>query len=181
MRLSLVAILVLSTSLGAQADTARRGGPRQDLPLQPGRTVNIDTDEGTWISLDVSPDGQTIVFDLLGDLYTLPIAGGTATQLTHGMAYDAQPRFSPDGKWVAFTSDRDGADNVWIINVASKQTKQITKGRANRYRSPEWTPDGNYIVVSRAASSIGASKPWMYHRDGGGGVQLVRDPTPLPQ
>ena len=181
MRLSLLAILILSTSLFAQADTTRQnGGPRQDLPLAPGRSINIDTDEGTWISLDVSPDGQTIVFDLLGDLYTLPIAGGNAIQLTRGMAYDAQPRYSPDGKWIVFTSDRDGADNVWIINVATKQTKQVTKGRANRYRSPEWTPDGNYIVVSRAASSIGASKPWMFHRDGGGGVQLVRDPQPLP-
>ena len=150
------------------------------LPLTPARTINLDVDEGTWISLDVSPDGKTIVFDLMGDLYTMPVTGGTATQLTKGLQYDAQPRFSPDGKLVVFTSDKDGGDNVWTIDVATKALKQITKGKQNRYRSPEWVPDGLYIVVSRAASPIGPSKPWMYHKDGGNGVQLVRDPTPVP-
>jgi Tol biopolymer transport system component len=96
------------------------------------------------------------------------------------MAYDAQPRYSPDGRHIVFTSDRDGGDNVWTIDVSTKQTKQITKGKTARYRSPEWTPDGRYIVVSRAATPIGTSKLWMYHRDGGGGAQLIRDPQPLP-
>lgn len=154
---------------------------RPDLPLVSARTINLDTDEGTWLSIDVSPDGRTIVFDLMGDLYTMPVTGGTAASLTRGMAYDAQPRFSPDGRFVAFTSDRDGGDNVWTIDLQTKQAKQITKGKTNRYRSPEWTPDGVYIVVSRAPSPIGPSKPWMFHRDGGSGVQLVRDPQPLPQ
>ena len=151
----------------------------RDLPLDPARTINIDTDEGSWLSVDVSPDGRTIVFDLLGDLYTMPIAGGDATALTTGMAYDAQPRFSPDGKLIVFTSDRDGGDNVWTIDVATKQTKLITRGKGNRYRSPEWTPDGNYIVVSRANTPIGPSKLWMMHKDAGGGTQLIRDPQPM--
>src|SRR5688572_20914892 len=151
----------------------------RDLPLDPARQIAIDTDEGSWLSVDVSPDGRTIAFDLLGDLYTMPIAGGEAMALTTGMAYDAQPRFSPDGKLVVFTSDRDGGDNVWTIDVATKQTKLITKGKGNRYRSPEWTPDGNYIVVSRSGSPIGPSKLWMIHKDAGGGTQLIRDPQPM--
>ena len=179
MRLSLAlpafAVLLAPASLHAQA-----APPKPDLPMVGARTIALDTDEGTWISLDVSPDGRTIVFDLLGDLYTLPIAGGTATQLTKGMMYDAQPRFSPDGRSVVFTSDRDGGDNVWTIDVATGKARQVTKGKTARYRSPEWTPDGDYIVVSRAAAPIGPSKPWMYHKDGGSGVQLVRDPTPVP-
>lgn len=131
------------------------------------------------MSLDVSPDGRTIVFDLLGDLYLIPITGGTASQITSGMAFDAQPRFSPDGKSVVFTSDKDGGDNVWTLDVATRRDRQITKGKSNRYRSPEWTPDGTYIVVSRAPTPIGASKLWLFHRDGGGGTQLIRDPSPL--
>ncbi|HZI40150.1 MAG TPA: amidohydrolase family protein, partial [Gemmatimonadaceae bacterium] len=78
-----------------------------------------------------------------------------------------------------FTSDRDGGDNVWVIDLASKHTKVITKGKTSRYRSPAWTPDGKYIVVSRAAAAIGPSKLYMYHKDGGGGFQLIKDPQPL--
>src|SRR5678815_3718852 len=116
--------------LNAQQDTTRKPTPKKpDLELQPARSVNLDTDEGTWISLDVSPDGQTIVFDLLGDLYTIPVSGGNATALTSGMAYDAQPRFSPNGKSIVFTSDRDGGDNVWTMDLASKRTRVITKGK----------------------------------------------------
>ena len=71
----------------AQADSAKKEKKNKNLPLEPGRTVAIDTDEGTWISLDVSPDGKTLVFDLLGDLYLLPFDGGSARQLTRGMAW----------------------------------------------------------------------------------------------
>jgi len=178
--ISLLALAICALPLSAQDTTRRAGGPRKpDLELVPGRSVNLDTDEGTWISLDVSPDGRTIVFDLLGDLYTIPITGGTATALTSGIAYDAQPRFSPDGKSVLFTSDRDGGDNVWVMDLATKHTKVITKGKTSRYRSPAWTPDGKYIVVSRAAAAIGPSKLYMYHKDGGGGFQLIKDPQPL--
>ncbi len=166
--------------LAALAASAQGKADSSGLSIQPARTITLDLTEGSWISLDVSPDGRTIVFDLLGDLYTMPIEGGNASQLTRGMMFDAQPRFSPDGKSVVFTSDRDGGDNVWTIEVATGKTRQITKGKQDRFRSPEWTPDGNYIVVSRAVTPIGVSKPWMYHKDGGSGVQLVRDPSPVP-
>jgi Tol biopolymer transport system component len=179
---TLFALALLAGVLNAQAApaTQAQAAPRPDLPIVAARTINLDTDEGSWISLDVSPDGQTIVFDLLGDLYTIPIGGGPTTQLTKGMHYDAQPRFSPDGRFVVFTSDKDGGDNVWTIELSTQALKQITRGKAVRYRSPEWTPDGMYIVVSRAPGPIGPSKPWIFHKDGGSGIQLVRDPSPLP-
>src|SRR5689334_8372198 len=175
----LLALVALSADAVAQPTAGPAAARGRDLPLEAARTVAIATDEGSWISLDVSPDGRTIVFDLLGDLYTIPVGGGDATPLTSGMAFDAQPRFSPDGASVVFTSDRDGGDNVWTIELATGRTRQVTRGKTARYRSPEWTPDGAYVVVSRAASPIGPSKLWMYHRDGGGGTQLVRDPQPM--
>lgn len=162
----------------APADSVERP-TNPDLPLQghdSARFVNIDLDEGTWMSLDVSPDGQTIVFDYLGDLFTVPIGGGDATQLTSGMSFDAQPRFSPDGDHVVYTSDRDGAQNIWIIATDGSDTTQLSKGPANRAESPEWTPDGKYVVASMAMGGFrlgGAPKLRLFHIDGGGGVDLT--------
>ncbi len=154
-------------------DTTVVAGGGGGLPLQPARQLSFTTREGSWISLDVSPDGQTIVFDLLGDLYSLPITGGRATQLTRGMAYDAQPRFSPDGKRIVLVSDRDGGDNVWILSLDLRDTVQVTRGKNDRYQSPVFTPDGRYIVVTREAGTLG--KLWLFHAEGGAGLQLVRD------
>jgi len=142
------------------------------LPLQPARWARFTTSKGTWLSLDVSPDGQTIVFDMLGDLYTLPVSGGKATRLTHGIAHDMQPRFSPDGKRVVFVSDRDGNDNVWVLNVDGGAVTQLTAEKDNVYLSPEWTPDGQYVVVSRADPLSGLEKLWLYHVRGGRGLVL---------
>lgn len=142
------------------------------LPLEPARRVTFTTDEGSWLSLDVSPDGRTIVFELLGDLYTLPVAGGPATRITEGMAFDSQPRYSPDGSRIVFLSDRSGDENVWTVGAAGEEPKAITKGKNARYWSPEWTPDPNYIVVSKSGGS-GGTQLWLYHVEGGGGVNMT--------
>jgi len=144
--LSLLCLLGALTPVFPQSELGSDG-----LPLKPGKELRIKTEEGTWLSLDVSPDGKTIVFDLLGDLFTLPIAGGRATPLTSGMAVDAQPRYSPDGKRIVFLSDRDGETNVWIINSDGSSPVQLTHTETMNvsYVSPEWSPDGNSILVSR--------------------------------
>ena len=173
--------LIVADSLHAQGGpTAGAAGatPPVTLPLKTARAHTFTTTKGTWLSLDVSPDGQQIVFDLLGDLYTLPIAGGTASRITSGMGYDAQPRFSPDGKRVVFVSDRSGGENLWILSLDGKDTTQLTKGNDNQYVSPEWTLDGKYIVASRAGGTFGVAKLWMYHVDGGNGVALTSQPAP---
>ena len=150
-------VLGLSLPLDAQERSEREGGDEHgDLPLEAGRTVPIDLDEGSWISVDVSPDGRTLVFDYLGDLFTLPIDGGDATQLTSGMAFDAQPRFSPDGTEVVFTSDRDGGQNIWRLSLDGSDTTRVSSGEANRAEAPDWSPDGRYILFSRAANPISA-------------------------
>ncbi len=163
------------------AQEAGESADSPDLPLEPGRTLSLDTDEGTWISVDVSPHGETIVFDLLGDLYTLPFAGGDATPLTEGMAYDSQPRYGPDGSQVLFVSDRDGSENLWLIDVESKAARQVTNASTNNYESPEWLPDGDYVVAAVGAGALAGGdrrnpKLWMWHVDGGTGIQLVDEP-----
>ncbi|HEV9038496.1 MAG TPA: hypothetical protein VGQ51_17795 [Puia sp.] len=107
----------------------------KDLPLKPQRKVAFTTTEGTWTSLDVSPDGKTIVFDMMGDLYTMPITGGKATQLTRGIAFDSHPRWSPDGRKILFSSDRSGAENIWWIDPEKKDTFQVTKERDQNFPS----------------------------------------------
>jgi Tol biopolymer transport system component len=161
---------------GQDQDTTATEATKEDLPLEAARTMSLTTNEGSWISLDVSPDGQTIVFDLLGDLYTMPFSGGNATPLTSGMAFDGQPRFSPDGTKVLFVSDRDGAENLWTISLDRADTNQVTTGKRHRYHGADWTPDGNYVVGSKAVAAFGTAKLWMWHVDGGSGVALIDEP-----
>lgn len=160
-------------------DTTKVDSTKQDkkkaLPLEAGRSFPFELNEGSWIALDVSPDGQQIVFDFLGDLYLLPIAGGTATQLTEGFPFDSQPRFHPDGDKIVYISDESGGDNVWIYDLASQEKKQITKGNNNPYQGPEFSPDGRYIIASKQAGS-NLHKLWLYHIEGGSGTALVSKP-----
>ena len=146
------------------ADTSKKAREK-GLPLTPDRTIEFTTEEGTWVSLDVSPDGKTIVFDLLGDLYTMPVEGGEAKPIVTGPAFDSQPRFSPDGKQLAFVSDRDGAENLWIAQADGSDPRALSKNKQSLYTSPSWTPDGDYVLVSRqeqapaAPSSCGCTTP----------------------
>jgi Tol biopolymer transport system component len=152
---------------------------KKGLPLKPTRKIEFTTDEGTWLSLDVSPDGKTIVFELLGDIYTLPIEGGSAKLIDGGMAFDSQPKFSPNGKWITFISDREGSENVWIMHPDGTGAKQVSKDPNNEFASPSWSPDGKYIFVSKAGFGITTFELWMYHVDGGTGVQITKaKPTP---
>ena len=160
-----------------EADTTEEGQTTfKELPLKAERTLSFNTKEGTWVSVDISPDGQTIIFDMLGDLYTMPANGGKATRITDGMAYDTQPRYSPDGKSIVFTSDRSGSDNAWIMDLESEETTQITKSNNEWVQSAEWSPDGEYIVVTKGRRN---HKLFMYHKDGGGGFQLIKEPAAL--
>ena len=162
----------------APQDTTKRDTTKvklDSLPLKMDRTVSFETSEGTWLSLDVSPDGKTIVFELLGDLYTIPIGGGAATRITSGPGFDSQPRWSPDGKRIVFLSDRSGAENVWLCDPDGSHSKALTKGTNNLYASPDWTPDGNYIVVSRTSGVLGSVyELWLIHKDGGSGAAMLR-------
>ena len=144
------------------------------LPLKPERIIKLKTDEGTWMSIDVSPDGKTIAFDLLGDIYTIPINGGKAKRITKGLAFDAHPKFSPDGKDLLIVSDRSGGPNAWIINLSSGDSTQITKGKDYFMETAEWTNDGEYIISTKGGRN---SKLFLNHISGGKGVELIKKPA----
>lgn len=154
-----------------------------DVNAPPGavvRQVPIRTGEGSWMDLDVSRDGRTIAFSLLGDIYTMPIAGGTPTRIAEGLAWEVQPRFSPDGRRIAFTSDRGGGDNIWIMNADGSDKRQVTTEEFRLLNQPSWSPDGRFIVAKKhftTGRSLGTGEVWLYHVSGGGGVQLVKRPS----
>lgn len=191
---ALAALLLMSGSALAQtappasppaADAAKKSDKPEkwDVNAPPGvatREVRIAVDNGTWMNVDVSPDGKLIAFDLLGDIYTMPIAGGTPTRIAEGLAYDHQPRFSPDGKRIAFTSDRGGGDNIWMMNLDGGDKRQVTKEDFRLLNQPSWSPDGRFIVAKKhftTGRSLGTGEVWIYHVSGGGGVPLVKRPN----
>lgn len=140
------------------------------------KEVNFTVNEGTWMNLDVSPDGKEILFDLLGDIYSMPIMGGSAKVLRSGLTFEVQPRFSPDGKRILFTSDAGGGDNIWTMNRDGSGAKQITKETFRLLNNGAWSPDGQYIVARKhftSGRSLGAGEIWMYHISGGNGLQLT--------
>jgi len=181
-RLAAILVAVLGAAQ-AQAQAPAQtppSKPKWDVNAPPGavvRKANINVDEGTWMDLDVSPDGKTIAFDLLGDIYTMPIAGGTPTRIAEGLAYEVQPRFSPDGKRIAFTSDRGGGDNIWVMNLDGSDKRQVTKEDFRLLNQPTWSADGRFIAAKKhftTGRSLGTGEVWLYHVSGGGGVVLVK-------
>ena len=146
----------------------------------PLEQVKIDVNEGTWMNISVSPDGKTVLFDLLGDIYQMPIEGGQAKPLAQGIAWQMQPVYSPDGKYIAFTSDEDGGDNIWVMNADGSNPHPVTKETFRLLNSPAWSPDSQYLVARKhftASRSLGAGEVWLYHVAGGEGVKLTERPN----
>ncbi|HLF13452.1 MAG TPA: amidohydrolase family protein [Bacteroidota bacterium] len=160
------------------ADTIAKKDIKWDVTAAhgPSREIDFETSEGTWMAVDVSPDGKSVAFDLLGDIYNVPMAGGDATLLSGGPAYETQPRYSPDGKWISFTSDHDGVENIWMMRRDGSDRKQISHEKERQLNNAVWSPDGRYIVARkhyRNTRSLGSGEMWMYHIAGGDGLQLT--------
>lgn len=174
MRTTLLSLLLLASTLVWAQDKKD-----WDVSQPPGdfKEVAFVTNEGTWMNLDVSPDGKTVVFDLLGDIYSMPISGGKANLLRGGHPYEVQPRFNADGTKICFTSDAGGADNIWMMKPDGTAATQITKERFRLLNNAVWTPDGNYLIARKhftSTRSLGAGEIWMYHISGGSGIQLTQ-------
>lgn len=144
------------------------------LPLAPERQIQFEVDEVTWLSVDVSPDGQRLVFDVLGDLYTIPIDGGSAIQLTKGMAFDSQPAYSPDGKTIAFISDRSGKEDLWIMDSDGNNPRALSDGGKDElFASPGWSPSGDHVIVSRSSWAQNTYEIWGFALLGGKGIRMT--------
>ena len=142
-----------------------------------GKTREIDftTSEGTWTSVDVSADGKWIVFDLLSQIYRMPASGGTAECLTQnsGIASNFHPRVSPDGRSIAFISDRKGQNNLWVMDIDGGNPHPVAIDPTARMSFPQWTADNQYIIAVKMVG-FGTRSLLMFHRDGGTGVTLVK-------
>ena len=165
--------------LNIQGQEKKDKGKKEGLPLKTERKIEFTTNEGTWLSLDLSPDGKTIIFDLLGDFYSLPISGGVAKPFMTGLPFDSQPKFSPNGEMLTFVSDRSGSNNLWISKADGTDAKQLSKESQAEFISPVWTPDGDYILVSKSSpATLGAAELWLYHKLGGKGLRISKGKPP---
>ncbi|MFY9241871.1 MAG: amidohydrolase family protein [Polaribacter sp.] len=177
--LFLLLLLSISIQINSQKKEEKQkewdvNNPHEDWKYN---TFNLNTTEGTWMNLDISPDGKTIVFDLLGDIYKMPIAGGKATILRSGLAYEVQPKFSPNGKYISFTSDAEGGNNIWVMTADGKEAKSITKEKYTLLNNAVWTPDGKSLVARKhftSQRSVGAGEMWQYPLSGEAGLQLTK-------
>ncbi len=178
MRQKFAALTLSLTLLGSSLAFAQKKEEwKVDDPHGPSQTIAFETDEGTWMNLDVSPDGKEIAFDLLGDIYVMPISGGKALRIAEGMPWEVQPRFSQDGNHILFTSDRAGGDNIWIMGRDGSDKKQLTKETFRLLNNAFWHPSGEYFVARKhftGTRSLGAGEMWLYHKTGGAGMQLTK-------
>ena len=140
------------------------------------RELAFSTEEGTWLSLDVSPTGDQLLFELLGDIYGLPVAGGEARPVLTGTAFQSQPRYSPDGDWLAYISDDSGADNLWIAKADGSDARRLSDRTGSTFISPEWSADGKTVfatVVTGAFQRV--AELWAFDVADGFGTRLVEN------
>lgn len=176
--LALTSVLVLSSPLVAQNRDTRLQSLAQNtdstwnVTQARGRVYEVDftTDDGTWMSVDISPDGAWVVFNLLGHIYRMPSAGGLAEVLTQssGVATNYHPQYSPDGSRIVFISDRAGQSNPWVMNADGTGPRPIFLDLDTRVVEPTWTSDGRAVVLRQQAlaGSERSSGIWMYRVDG---------------
>jgi Tol biopolymer transport system component len=173
----LAALLLLGTWSASPPGLAAQSiynSSKDQLPLRAERHLRFDESQGTWMSLDVSPDGKRIVFELLGDLYEMPVTGGEAHCIACGMPFDSQPVYALDGKSLAFVSDRSGNENLWVSNIDGTSPRPLSRLDDNTvFISPVWSVDSNAVYVSRFKPDINAFELWKYPADGSPAEQIT--------
>ena len=157
----------------------------QELPIKVSRTISFETTEATYLDVDVSPDGQKIVFDILGDIYLLPIIGGEAKQLTRDMANNRRPTWSPNGRYIAYISDRTGGRHLTVMNAdgsfpraLEQSDEQIPPANAvstDQSKKPLWLPNGDFVAVGKDLYNVWGGKYSLPFQDDKKDIQYSRD------
>lgn len=145
--------------------------PPVEPVLGPAEVARFTVSEGTWMNVDVHPDGDRVAFDLLGHVYVVPLSGGEATRLTDGHAWHFLPRWSPDGTRLAYTSDEGGGDNLWVMDADGGDARAITDASFRLVAQPDWTPDGRWIYGRKhftGTRSLGTGEIWAFDPSGEG-------------
>ncbi|MFT4814955.1 MAG: Tol biopolymer transport system component, partial [Cyclobacteriaceae bacterium] len=163
-RVAISLLIIVSLALTTDSTVA------EDLPLaETSNLLEFTVDEGSWVSVSLHPSNEYFIFDLLGDIYSLPISGGSAERITSGMAFDSQPVISPSGEKIAFISDRNGKNNLWIADIDGSNPIQLSDETYTRMLSPAWTTDSSYVTVTERGKEIELKQ---YHVDGGSGTTV---------
>lgn len=163
-------VLLAATMLASANVCAAHG-----LSLKPARTLDLTLSEATWMQPDVSPDGKTIIFNLLGDIYAIDAKGGDARPVLTGQAFETAPVFSSDGKSIAFISDRSGVTNLWVANADGTSPRQLSReDKLTVFATPVWAPDGSAVYVSRMKHPVLAFELWRFPLDGSEGKAVVK-------
>jgi len=150
------------------------GLPALALGVTPASApYEVTLTEGTNMATDLSPDGSTIVTDLVGRIWMMPASGGTATAITDPFGDARQPQWSPDGERVVFQAYWAGDYDVWVVNRDGSGLDQLTAGPFDD-REPSWSPDGSRVVFS--SDRGGSYDIWEVAVGSGEVRQLTTDP-----